>query len=78
MSKRKNENTPINPEHYKTGGLEVIKILKIKMTKEEFKGFCKGLIIKYMLRADTKNGVEDYKKAQWYLKCLIKYLEDEQ
>lgn len=42
------------------------------LTREEFKGFCKGLITKYLIRADYKNGVEDLKKAEWYLKYLIK------
>lgn len=59
------------PQHYKQGGLEVITILKKKMSKEEFKGFCKGNILKYLLRAEFKNGLEDYEKAQVYLKWLI-------
>ena len=67
----------IEPEHYKTGGLEVIDIMKLKLTKQEFKGFCKGLIIKYILRADNKNKIEDYKKAQWYLNYLIKTMEEQ-
>ena len=45
------------------------------MTAEEFKGFLKGLIIKYLIRADKKNGLEDYEKAQWYLNYLVKELE---
>lgn len=67
----------INPEHYKCGKIEVIDIMRDQLSKEEFKGFCKGLIIKYICRADHKNGLEDYKKAQWYLNKLIEVLEDE-
>lgn len=59
------------PQHYKQGGLEVKTILKKKLTKEEFAGFCKGNILKYIFRARYKNGKEDLQKAQVYLKWLI-------
>ena len=59
------------PEHYTQGGLEVITILRKKLTKEQFKGFCIGNVIKYVLRAEYKNGNEDYAKAIQYLKWLI-------
>lgn len=71
------EKDNINPEHYKKGKLEVIDIMTDQLSKEEFKGFCKGLIIKYLCRADHKNGLEDYKKAQWYLNKLIEVMENE-
>lgn len=69
------ETDNINPIHYRHGKIEVIDIMKDQMSEEEFKGFCKGLIIKYLCRADYKNGLEDYKKAQWYLNRLVKELE---
>lgn len=75
MKPTKNNNTPTSPAHYKQGGLEVITILRKKMSREEFKGFCKGNILKYVLRAEHKNGVEDYKKAMQYLKWLIEESE---
>lgn len=65
------KNNATSPDHYKKGGLETITILKKKLTPEEFAGFCKGNILKYVLRADYKNGVEDYEKALVYLKWLI-------
>lgn len=71
------ENKNINPEHYKRGRFEAIEIIRDKLTPEEFKGFCKGLILKYIIRADFKNGLEDYEKAEWYLKYLIEDLKDE-
>lgn len=69
------KNNATSPSHYKTGGLEVITILRKKLTPEEFKGFCKGNILKYVLRADKKNGSEDLKKAQVYLKWLTEAVE---
>ncbi len=65
----------INPEHYKKGKQEVIDIMIDQLSPEEFKGFCKGLIIKYLCRADYKNGLEDYKKAQWYLNKLVEVMD---
>lgn len=70
------KNNPVtSPAHYKQGGLEVITILRKKLTKEEFKGFCKGNILKYVLRAEYKNGAEDYRKAAQYLKWLTEEAE---
>ena len=70
------KNNPVTrPSHYTSGGLEVKTILKKKLTPEEFKGFCKGNVLKYVLRAEYKNGVEDYKKAMQYLKWIIEEAE---
>lgn len=67
----------INPTHYKKGAIEVIDIMRDQLSPEEFKGFCKGLVIKYLCRADHKNGLEDYKKAQWYLNKLVEVMTNE-
>ncbi len=63
-------NDPVNPDHYKNGGIEVIDILKAKLTKDQFDGFLMGNVIKYTLRAGMKNGAEDLKKAAWYSSML--------
>lgn len=65
----------INPSHYKTGGIETIDYIKAKLTEEEYKGYLKGNIIKYISRAEQKNGAEDYKKAQWYTNRLVEVTE---
>lgn len=72
-----NKDNPVSPAHYKTGGIEVVDIWRAKLTKEEFKGACKANILKYVLRADNKGGVEDYKKAQVYLQWLVEAEEGE-
>ncbi len=38
-------------------------------------GFNVGNIVKYLWRFDKKNGIEDLKKARWYLEDLINKLE---
>lgn len=59
------------PIHYTQGNIECIDYLADKLTEDEFKGFCKGNIIKYVTRENLKNGLEDLEKAEWYLKKLI-------
>lgn len=67
-----------NPPHYTSGGMEVIDILKAKLTPEEFKGFCKGNALKYLFRGELKGKeLEDYEKAQWYLNRLIDVVKGE-
>lgn len=67
-----------NPPHYTSGGMEVIDILKAKLTPEEFKGFCKGNALKYLFRGELKGKeLEDYQKAQWYLTRLIEISKGE-
>lgn len=59
-----------HPSHYTAGGMEVIDILKAKLTPEQLEGFLLGNVIKYTTRYGHKNGVEDIEKALWYLKYL--------
>lgn len=69
---REVNSDPVNhPDHYTAGGLEVIDILQAKLSSDEFEGFLKGNILKYVLRARHKNGLQDLQKAQWYLNRLI-------
>lgn len=62
----------INPDHYKFGGIETIDYIQSKMPVEAFEGYLQGNVIKYISRYRQKNGVEDLKKAEWYLQKLIK------
>ena len=59
-----------NPEYYKKGNLETWDILSAKLSKEELKGFCKGNILKYIIREGLKTE-GDLEKAKWYLEKLI-------
>lgn len=60
-----------SPSHYKQNGKETIDTIKDSMSNEEFAGYLKGNIQKYLARFKFKNGVEDLKKARWYLDKLI-------
>ena len=65
----------INPDHYKVGGIETINYIEAKLSKEAFEGYLRGNILKYVSRYTDKNGVEDLRKAEWYLSHLIAVLE---
>ena len=54
----------INPEHYKDSEIECIDAIESSMSKEAYRGYLKGSIIKYVWRYEKKNGVEDLKKSQ--------------
>lgn len=66
-----------HPAHYTSGKIEVIKIMEDQLTSEEYRGYIKGQVIKYITRERYKNGLEDLKKARWYLDRLIKKMENE-
>jgi hypothetical protein len=59
-----------SPSHYNSGKIEVIAFLE-----DQKLGFHAGNVVKYVCRAPHKNGLEDLKKAQWYLNRLISILE---
>ena len=60
-----------NPAHYGQGNIEAIEYIEDFMTREEFIGYLRGNIAKYLHRWRYKNGMEDLEKAQWYLDSLI-------
>lgn len=64
------------PKHYmlEIGNVhvEVLDIIKATLTPEEFRGFLKGNVIKYILRERNKNGIEDIKKCKQYCEFMVK------
>ena len=65
-----------HPAHYTSGGIECIDCIKAALG-ENFMGFLIGNVIKYAYRYRNKNGLEDLKKARWYLERAIKEIGDE-
>tara|TARA_R110000803_G_scaffold112225_1_gene180602 strand:+ start:54 stop:395 length:342 start_codon:yes stop_codon:yes gene_type:complete len=61
----------INPTHYKDNGIECIEYMKERLSTEAFLGYLNGNVIKYTHRWQDKNGLEDLRKARWYLDRLI-------
>ena len=63
------------PAHYNQSGIECIQAIEASMTSDQFCGYLKGNIQKYIWRYEDKNKIEDLKKAQWYLNKLIEKYE---
>ena len=62
-------NDPINPQHYN------LKIEPIEFITQNELSWCIGNVVKYISRYKNKGGIEDLKKAQWY---LLKQIEIEE
>lgn len=60
-----------HPAHYTNGEIECIDAIKAALTPEEFRGYVKGLTIKYVWREQLKGHDEDLAKARWYLSELL-------
>ena len=68
---------PVNhPAHYTSGGIECIDAMQAAFGAEAVKDFCLCNAFKYLWRHRNKNGVEDLKKARWYLNRLIEDVEE--
>ena len=69
---------PVNrPAHYTSGGIECIDAMQAAFGAEVVKDFCLCNAFKYLWRHRNKNGVEDLKKACWYLNRLITEMEEQ-
>jgi hypothetical protein len=65
-----------HPSHYTQGGVECIDALAAAtIGKHGIQAVCVANIIKYLWRYEQKDGVQDVKKARWYLERLIQELE---
>lgn len=73
----KNENNDKinNPAHYTAGGIETLDYIKAKV--KDYPSYAVGNILKYVSRYEHNNGIEDLKKAQFYLNDLIEWMESE-
>jgi hypothetical protein len=66
------------PAHYNLpDGIECIDYIEQNLTPVEFKGYCKGNVIKYVHRESYKGKpLEDMLKAQWYLDRAIQTMKE--
>lgn len=68
-----------HPQHYTQGGIECIDALKAATVgKRGIEAVCVANVIKYLWRYEEKNGIEDVRKAKWYIERLLKELEESQ
>ena len=66
-----------HPKHYETDKVECIEAMEITQGRGAVMSFCLCNAFKYLWRHQRKNGVEDVKKAQWYLNKYIELAEKE-
>ena len=67
-----------SPPHYKLTGLDIesVDVIRAVLTAEEFRGWCKGNAIKYLMRLGKKDKeIQDAKKSIKFLEWLVKELE---
>ena len=62
-----------HPAHYTAGGIECIDAIKAALTchRNPTDAWLTGQVLKYMWRWPLKNGLEDLRKAEYYIKKLI-------
>lgn len=80
LSEGESDSTSTNdnvnhPSHYETGNFECIDVMIETQGKEAVMDFCVCNAFKYIYRHNNKNGVEDIKKAKWYLDKYIELAE---
>ena len=61
----------VGGEHYHGKKIQPWDAMEAWMTKEEFIGYLKGNVIKYVAREQDKGGRQDLMKAQHYLEKLL-------
>lgn len=64
------------PAHYTGLDIQPWEAMESWMAKEEFAGFLRGNVIKYLARAPHKGGVDDYRKAKHYLEKLLSVIAE--
>jgi hypothetical protein len=66
-----------HPSHYTQGGIECIDAIKAATVgKTGIEAVAVANVVKYLWRYEEKNGLEDVKKARWYLERLISELSE--
>ena len=69
--------TQIGGNHYTSKAVQPWEAMQAWMSHQEFTGFLRGNVIKYIARCNDKGGIEDLKKARHYLDKLIAVIESE-
>ena len=64
-----------SPVHYNKGSIECIEAIEASSTKEEYEGYLRNNVLKYVWRFRYKDNIKDLRKARWYLDKLIGSVE---
>ena len=69
-----------SPDHYNSNTIETIDLIRDSMESDEYRGYLKGNVFKYVSRCrykEKENPLKDLLKAQWYLNKLIEDMEND-
>ena len=69
-----------SPGHYNSNTMETINLIRDSMESDEYRGYLKGNIFKYVSRyryKEQENPYKDLLKAQWYLCKLIEDVKND-
>ena len=69
--------TQIGGNHYASKAVQPWDAMQAWLSREEFAGYLRGNVIKYMARCNDKGGIEDVRKARHYIDKLIETLEQQ-
>lgn len=64
------DDIQVSGNHYKDMPVQPWAVMQAVLTRDEFRGFLKGNIIKYSMRAGRKDGSDDAGKAKHYMHKL--------
>ena len=64
------DDLQVSGNHYKDMPIQPWHVMEAVLSPEEFRGFLRGNIIKYSLRAGRKDGSDDAGKARHYMQKL--------
>ncbi|MGP4950716.1 DUF3310 domain-containing protein [Psychrobacter sp. T6-1] len=71
MSDIKRAPDQVGGDHYQQYEIEPIMAMRDWLNEDEFRGFLRSSALYYQIRYRDKNGIEDLKKAQWFLNELV-------
>ena len=64
-----------HPDHYKIGDIECIDVMLATQGVDAVINFCICNSFKYIYRHVNKNGLEDIRKAKWYLNKALELVD---
>lgn len=65
----------VGGDHYRAKKIQPWTAMESWLGSEQFEGYLRGNVIKYVARYPEKNGLEDLLKAKHYLERLIEHVE---
>jgi len=69
------DDLQVSGNHYKEMPIQPWAVMEAVLTPEEFRGFLRGNVIKYAMRAGRKEGSDDAGKAKHYIQKLKEFNE---